>query len=107
MINLLEETKKELGWAGQSCEDIIFIGSLKSGHSCTWEEFTALADEEYHNGYGTSEVALDLVILFKDGGRLYREEYDGSEWWIYQPPVDIPQDTKKIETLFCYRLEDF
>ena len=66
MDNLLKETKEAIKKSGHKIEDILFIGSEKSGHSCTWEEFEKLADVEYDGGYGASEVAQDLIIVFKE-----------------------------------------
>lgn len=39
MINFLEETEWDIKSVNKKPEDIIFIGSLESGHSCTWNEF--------------------------------------------------------------------
>lgn len=41
-------------------------------------------DIDYDDGYGSQEIAADLVVAFTDGGFLRREEYDGSEWWEYE-----------------------
>lgn len=101
-MNLLEETIKEIKKNNQKVSNIIFIGSMISGHSCSWKQFRKLADKEYDNGYGGSEVATDLIIVFKGGGRLVRQEYDGSEWWEYIEPFIfwIHNKRKEIKTLF-------
>lgn len=101
MTNLLEETIEVLSRCGQGVRNITFIGSLRTGHSCTWEEFEVLADREYDGGYGTQEVAEDLVICFNNGDRLERREYDGSEWWKLVAVGKIPRKTKPIKTLFA------
>ena len=98
-MNLLKKTKNCIEKAGKKPEDIIFIGSLFSGHSCTWEEFKKLADFEYDSGYGGAEVVVDLRIVFKDMTYMHRGEYDGSEWWEYQERVKIPTETNPIKTL--------
>ena len=100
MINFLEETKSKIEEAGCSTDDIIFIGSEKSGHSCTWDEFCAFANVAYDNSYGRVEVATDLTIVFKNKTRLVREEYDGSEWWEIIKPFKMPKATYKIDNLF-------
>lgn len=98
-MNLLEETKDEIHVRGYTPEDIIFIGSEKSGHQCTWEQFTKLADMEYDNGYGGQNIASDLIIVFSDQSMLHREEYDGSEWWGYHRPFKQPPVAYHIKSL--------
>ena len=94
-MNLLEETMNAIVESGHKIEDIVFIGSESSGHSCTWDEFIALADVEYDNGYGAQEVARDLIIVFSDGTRMWRGEYDGAEWWEYFPSFIMPKKKKR------------
>lgn len=98
-MTLLEETKSAIESQHQSVDDIIFIGSEYSGHSCTWDEFTTLADFEYDSGYGWQKVAKDLVIVFRDMTMLYREEYDGSEWWGVRAALVMPEETHPITCL--------
>ena len=98
-MNLYKETKELIDALHQNVDDIIFIGSEDSGHSCTWDEFTTLADFEYDSGYGSQKVAKDLVIVFRDMTMLYREEYDGSEWWGARQPFLMPKDRLPIQTL--------
>lgn len=98
-MNLLEETKRDLERFGKSPGDIEYIGSL-SGYCCTWAEFETLANLEYDRGFGTAEIATDLVILFRDRTWMERGEYDGSEWWEYRtPPVPPPMDKRKPITV--------
>lgn len=99
MINLLKETKKAIKNSGHKPNDIIFIGSEKSGHSCSWGEFTQLADIEYDAGFGWREVASDLIIVFVDGTQMWRGEYDGSEWWEYSKSFKAPEHTIPITRL--------
>ena len=98
-MNLLQETKEAIKESGHTEADIIFIGSENSGHQCTWEEFCVLADVEYDNDYGAQEVAQDLIIAFKDGQKLWRGEYDGSEWWNYSTPFKRPHVALPIKCL--------
>lgn len=95
-MNLLTETAAHMERAGQSPADVVFIGSTKSGHSCTWEDFARLADVEYHDGFGGQEVATDLIIVFRDGSWMERGEYDGSEWWEFREPFTVPAEAKPI-----------
>jgi len=99
-MTLLEETIEDIKRNGHKISDIIFIGSEKSGHSCTWEEFTILANQDYDSGYDAAKVAIDLLIIFSDGSSMYREEYDGSEWWEYIIPFIMPRNTQSIKSLF-------
>jgi hypothetical protein len=99
-MNLLKETISELKKSGHSPTDIVFIGSEESGHTCTWEEFQVLADQEYDSGYGGQEVAMDLIIVFSDGSKMWRDEYDGSESWAWKRPFKAPETTKPIRSLF-------
>lgn len=102
MPNLLKETKEVMSANKQNPADIIFIGTCTdSGHSCTWQEFTILADREYDSGHGGQEVADDLIIVFRNGEHLSREEYDGSEWWQYHKNFRQPAETKPIKSLFA------
>ena len=96
MTNLLQETIKDIENSGHKVSDVIFIGSLDSGYSCTWDEFITLADIEYDAGFGGQEIASDLTIVFCDGSTMWRGEYDGSEWWEYSKPVEIPEKQKQI-----------
>ena len=96
MTNLLQETIKDIEKSGHKVSDITFIGSLDSGYSCTWSEFLTLADIEYDAGFGGQEIASDLTIVFSDGSTMWRAEYDGSEWWEYSKPVEIPENQKQI-----------
>jgi len=100
MINLLAETIEDIKSSGRTPEEIIFIGSEISGHQCTWEEFKTLANRNYDNGYGSAEVAMDLIIVFSDGCKLHRGEYDGSEWWEIQKPFKRPEVQHTIKSLF-------
>lgn len=98
-MNLLRETIEDIKKTGHKPSDIIFIGSEKSGHQCTWKEFTKLADIEYDNSYGGTEIAGDLIIVFSDGVKMWRGEYDGSEWWEYSSPFKQPEVKLPIRTL--------
>lgn len=93
MPNLLEETKRAIKTSGHTVDDIVHIGNNE--YKCTWQEFENLANVEYDNGYGAQEVAKDLIIVFSDGQTMWREEYDGSEWWAYSTPFKIEDKSYK------------
>lgn len=98
MSNLLQETLSWIERVRHSPADVVYIGS-RDGYSCTWDEFTRLADREYDDGFGRQEVADDLEIHFSDGGWLERSEYDGAESWSYRAPFVRPAELKPIERL--------
>lgn len=98
-MNLLQETIDSITESEHIPDDVTFIGSRHSGHTCTWDQFRGLADIEYNDGYGAAEVATDLEIVFRDGGHLRRYEYDGSEGWEYIPPFKAPAEMKSITRL--------
>lgn len=101
MVNLLIETQAVMVEEfGHAPSDIVFIGSTKTGHSCSWEEFEKLADREYDDGFGAQEVAMDLEIHFKGGAAMRRHEYDGSEGWSYVPAFAAPSKILPISSLF-------
>jgi len=91
-MKLLKETIEKLEKENKTPQDVLWCGKIKSrdyydsdktiGYF-TWEEFEILADKEYDNGFGTSEVNEYLVIVGEDWW-LERWEYDGSERWKYK-----------------------
>ena len=100
MINLPEETLDEINDFGHNVEDIVFIGSRDGMYSCSWNEFRLMADRAYDDGYGSAEVARDLVVVFKDGSWLERYEYDGSEGWSRKYKPEAKDSPTKITKLF-------
>lgn len=101
MTNLYEETMEDIKDSGHKISDIIFIGSEKTGHQCTWDEFKELSNVDYDSGFGGQKVASDLIIVFSDGLKMWRGEYDGSEWWEYSTTFQVPKNRKKITNLFA------
>ena len=99
LTNLLEETQEVLQRSGYTPEDITFIGSMESGHQCTWEEFKLLADIYYDSGYGIQKVARDLIIVFADGSKLRRNEFNGAEAWRLDKCFIRPSARKAIKEL--------
>lgn len=84
MANLLTETLEVMTGYKLLPEQILYIGDGDS--SCSWEEYTVIADTTYDHGYGCNEIKSDLIIVFDTGVEFHRGEYDGSEWWdVYTP----------------------
>lgn len=92
MTNLLNETLEVIERSGHEVSDIYFIGSADGKWGISWDRFKKLADTHYDSGYGSPEVAPDLIVRFTDGKYLRRAEYDGSEWWEYIPPNGTEYD---------------
>jgi hypothetical protein len=104
METLLEETLSCMHNKKLSEQDIIFIGSRDGEYACSFEEFKVLADRKYDSSYGSRWVAVDLIIVFRSGHILEREEYEGSEWWRVVKPFTLPTASKPIHNLFgCYK----
>ena len=95
-MTLLEETKDAIASSGHTEADIVFIGSEKTGHQCTWDKFCDLANVEYDAGFGAAQVAQDLRVVFSDGQQLWRGEYDGLEWWEHSTPFLRPDASLPI-----------
>ena len=77
MVDLIQETKDYLSALGYKKEDIAWIGcrDFTIPINCFWDS----PPQMYDPGYGTEEVATDLVIVFKDNSWIERSSYDGSE----------------------------
>lgn len=85
-------------------------GEASDAYEAWLNRLKKVLDIDYDNGYGSQEIAADLVVVFTDGGFLRREEYDGSEWWEYEPPFRGPETQKPFgrvkRTYPAYSLED-
>ena len=82
-MNLKQETLQLMSKNGMGIEDIAYISNRDFDQSVPVDEFFRSADREYDNGHGLREVNLDMIIVFTNGDRMMRQEYDGSEWWEY------------------------
>lgn len=105
-MNFLAETVEAITESGHSPAEIVFIGSEESGYCCTWDAFQRLANQEYDNDHGGDGVAQDLIIVFQDGQRMWRDAYDGAESWEYSRPFVAPHTLRPLQYLFCDRRPD-
>ena len=96
-MNLLDETKSAISRSKHSTDDVRFVGSRDEKLGIPWSQAEKVLDIDYDEGYGGQEIAADLVVAFTDGGFLRREEYDGSEWWEYEPPFRVPETQKPFK----------
>lgn len=101
MRNLLEETVLEINGSDHVVENVSWVGSMDGKYAITWDAFTEISDVLYDDGYGSQEVAADLVVVFDDGSHLERYEYDGSEYWVYCPVIetDFPINSKSFKNV--------
>lgn len=95
-VNLLEETSRVLAIHGLTTNDIVWAGTRDT--LIPLEDFIRLADVEYDQGYGTQEVAKDLLIVGNNWW-LERNEYDGAEGWEYKAMPLRPKDLLRPESL--------
>ena len=104
-MNLLDDTKRKISLSGLWTSVVRFVGSRDGNLGIPWSQAEKVLDIDYDDGYGSQEIAADLVVAFTDGGFLRREEYDGSEWWEYEPPFRVPETQKpfKLVKLTSYR----
>ena len=100
-INFLKETLEAIEQSGHIVDEIVFIGSLETGHSCSWTEFKKLANQDYNSASCVQKVAVDLVIVFSDGQTMWRHDYGGYEGWMYSKPVVFPGANHPIASLFA------
>jgi len=83
MINLKQETIEAIEENKKDIKDVMFVGTNDGKLRIPIELFLDMSDFVYHNGFGGNEISTNLIVFFKDGSYLRREEYDGSEWWTY------------------------
>lgn len=102
MEKFLDVTIKHIKRSGHTPEDIIFIGSERSGYQCTWDEFQKLCEQQEGNLNAFYDVAPDLIIVFKDGIKMQRCDYERGDEddWDYQMPFVMPNEKKVMTHLF-------
>lgn len=94
-MNFLQETKDVLERNNKTFKNIKNI--YGNEFQITLENFIDFADKDYDNGYGGQEMPEDIKIL-GDDFYMTRDEYDGSENWVYHTmPNKITLPFKKIE----------
>jgi len=97
-MSLLEETLGVMRRHGVKPEDVRWVGSKEFGHT-SWDNFAEVAkDAKYDSGYGSAEVAQDLLIVGDDWW-MSRGEYDGSEWWDFHRKPEPPEQQRAITVL--------
>ena len=89
-MNLLKETLGILKDNNKLESDVKWVGN--DTHKTTWNKFKEIADVNYDDGFGSAEVAVDLLIV-GDNWWLERSEYDGNEQWEYK---ELPKEPDNI-----------
>ncbi|MFU2163851.1 hypothetical protein ACMZ6Z_03430 [Streptococcus pluranimalium] len=97
MRNLWEETIEVLKKHGKTFDGVRFIQS--NDFKITKENFEKVAKKtNYDSGYGSANVATDLVVVGKNWW-LERGEYDGAEWWNYKESPKQVNEVREISQL--------
>jgi hypothetical protein len=93
MTNLLIETIGYLTICDKTVEDVNWVGSSDGKYVISWQEFEKIGNVNYNSGYGSQEIAADLVVVGNNWW-LSRLEYDGAEDWTFNT---LPIMKKKIK----------
>ena len=96
-MNFREETIEAIQKSGHQKDDVMFIGSKDGKYRMPIEKFLKASDFEYYEGFGAQEIACDLIIYFKDKSYITRGEYDGSEWWEYNKPLNYLENDSYLD----------
>lgn len=96
-MHFYSETMSILKKHNKTLDDIVWIGT--ESVEIPIENFIALADFNYDDGFGAQEVALDLLIVGHDFW-LARIEYDGAERWEYHTMPQRPTTMQSVELLY-------
>lgn len=86
-MNLLEETLEMLELCDKDESDVIQVQGLD--YSISWQEFKDRAKIiDYNEESSVVEINLFLRII-GDGWWLERDEYNGSEQWVWRTPAKL------------------
>lgn len=98
MGKIIKETVDRLKELGYGESDVLWVGSRDGEFAMSWADFKdKFKNLKYDSGYGTQEIASDLVVV-GDNWWLERKEYDGAENWAYKkyPKIKSGKDFDKI-----------
>lgn len=85
--SLYDETISKLKEIGKDTLDIEYIVDTELGRNFDIKNFLNVCKEiDYDNSLGIEYIKESLQIIFKDKSLLFRNTYDGSEWWQYVTP---------------------
>ena len=100
MRNFREETLQVLYKHGLEWNDVLWAGT--ENYTVPLDVLYKTMDFIYDNGYGSQEIAHDLIIVGANWW-LERHEYDGSEWWEFKEYPAKPMVERYTENLKVYR----
>jgi hypothetical protein len=98
MENLLDETRSKLNENDKTEADVRWVGSADGTYAMPWEAFVVIANVNYDDGYGSQEIARDLVVVGDDWW-LERHEYDGAEGWEFRRAPTMQHDARVFSTV--------
>ena len=98
MINFKNETLDSIKKYGKTENEILFIGTFD--YKVSIQDFWGLSDFDYDNSFGAQHIPEDLIVVFDDFSWLERQEYDGSESWVFYKAPVLPRDTRKIKRIY-------
>lgn len=98
-MNLLKETIEAISSCGKTTDDVMWVGSKDGKYAIDWRDFERIADIDYDDGYGSQEIAKDLVVVFFGDCYLDRREYDGAEWWEFNEAPQMRPDAEIFSKL--------
>lgn len=95
-MNLLKETIDTLNEYGRTENDVCWVGNKDIWFD--FEHFKQIANQVYDSGFGSQQVATDLLVVGENWW-LERHEYDGSEWWEFKELPNKPSIHNKVKTV--------
>jgi len=105
MTNLWDETVRKLASLNFDFDkDVIQVQTCEGYINKEIFKMIAMATN-YDSGYGSAEIREDLIIV-GNGWWLERDEYDGSEWWVYRTKPDLLNDDAGAPRLTTYDYEE-
>lgn len=94
-MQIRQEINHVLEKYGYDQGNVSWIGSRDGSLAMSLPDFLdRFGNANYDDGFGSQEVASDLVMVIDEHNWFYREEYDGAEGWefAYSP---VKQRTSK------------
>ena len=97
-MNLYDETVEILSSHDKTIADIEYTGSTRTKIN-TKKAIKFMKKTNYDSGFGSQEIACNLMIK-GNGFVMIRGEYYGSEWWDYmQTDPSLPQVERDVKSL--------
>ena len=98
-MNFLQETLDFLDENGKKPFDVLIVRwfdeKKREQLKCSFDDFCAVANFEYDEGYGCQVINSSLTIIGHNW-HCERNEYDGSENWEFRTKIFCPRETGKL-----------